>query len=239
MKHNIIFTPIDPATEDLLEPPQPSIRANIPSWYKKAPKYNHGEKSIKYTEYGNNLTVKSCMPMVDSFTSGYIHSTPCDIQVIRGDNGINLRWSHDLGGLLPPVAVRPKEFENSFFPKIEGYDDLSFNWTTYWNIKTPKGYSCLFTHPLNRPDLPFYSFSAVIDTDSWNIAGFHPFLIKENWEGIIPKGTPMFQVIPFKRDSWKSKKEKLSTNDKKLIFEKASKISNYYKHNLWSKKDYK
>jgi len=28
--------------------------------------------------------------------------------------------------------------------------------------------------------------------------------MKNNFEGLIPKGTPVIQVIPFKRDNWKS-----------------------------------
>jgi hypothetical protein len=29
-------------------------------------------------------------------------------------------------------------------------------------------------------------------------------VIQKGFEGIIEKGTPMFQIIPFKRDEWKA-----------------------------------
>jgi hypothetical protein len=32
-----------------------------------------------------------------------------------------------------------------------------------------------------------------------------PFTFKKNWSGILEKGTPMFQIIPFERNSWKAK----------------------------------
>lgn len=236
---DIVFTPISKEVGDLMDPPVPSRVGNIVDWHKNANKYSDGSKNVSYTIQGNNLTVKSCMPMVDAFTSGYVHLTPFDIEIIRSENGINIKWPSSLIDIDPPIAIRPKEIENSNMPKIFGYDPLSFSWTTYWNAKTPPGYSCILTHPLNRPDLPFYSFSGVIDTDSWNLAGLHPFLLKEGWEGIIPAGTPMFQVIPFKRDNWESAKKDFDINDKKLNFKRSSVIANYYKHNLWSKKDYK
>jgi hypothetical protein len=236
---DVVFTPIEKNIENLMEPPIPAKKNNIPDWHKEASKYSNGAKSISYTEYGNNLTVKSCMPLIDSFTSGYLFLTPFDIEIVREDSKILLKWSNEIKDITPPVAFRPKEIDSSNFPKIFGYDELSFSWTTYWNLKTPPGYSCIFTHPLNRADLPFYSFSGIIDTDKWNLAGLHPFIIKENWEGIIPKGTPYIQAIPFKRDDFKSKQKKYSIKDKKLNFERISVIGNFYKYNLWSKKDYR
>ena len=71
-------------------------------------------------------------------------------------------------------------------------------------IKTPPGYSVLFTHPMNWHYLPFYSLSGVVDTDTYTMPVLFPFMMKNNFEGIIPKGTPVIQIIPFKRDDWKS-----------------------------------
>jgi hypothetical protein len=237
---NIIFTPITESVGSFISPPFPSKAVNVPEWYKKSPKYIGNKKTPSYTIQGNNLTVKGCMPIVDSFTSGYTHCTPFDIEITREESSINVQWPSSIPSeIVPPIAVRPKEIENSNFPKIEGYDALTFGWTTYWNAKTPKGYSCLLTHPLNRPDLPFYSFSGIIDTDGWNLAGLHPFLLKEGWQGVIPAGTPMFQVIPFKRDRWNSKKEDFNLDDDRLAFKKMSVISGFYKTMFWNKKDYK
>jgi hypothetical protein len=48
--------------------------------------------------------------------------------------------------------------------------------------------------------------SGIIDTDSdlfvtW---GQLPFFIRKGFTGIIPCGTPLYQIIPFQRDSWQT-----------------------------------
>jgi len=62
------------------------------------------------------------------------------------------------------------------------------------------------------------------------------------WEGIIPAGTPIVQVIPFKRDSFtmqvsnsKEDLEAIERVNKRL----KSMFLNSYKVKFWSKKEYK
>ena len=74
-----------------------------------------------------------------------------------------------------------------------------------WTIKTPPGWSSYITHPIGYPDLPFKSISAMVDTDLLVTEINTPFTFKKNWSGILEKGTPMFQIIPFERNSWKAK----------------------------------
>ena len=100
----------------------------------------------------------------------------------------------------------------------------------------PDGYSGLIVHPLNRLDLPFFTISGTVDFDTFyypkvtNI----PFYIKKGFSGIIPKGTPMFQIIPVKREHWESKKEKNHTEENNL---KNSIFKNgIYRKDNWVKK---
>ena len=79
-------------------------------------------------------------------------------------------------------------------------------WSFDFSLKTPKGYSVLFCHPLNRFELPFQTFSGVVETDEYNQGTHFPFYIKKLNVGeiiIIKKGTPIVQIIPFKRENWK------------------------------------
>ena len=90
-------------------------------------------------------------------------------------------------------------------------------------------------------DLPFYTLGGVLDTDKWGEAGNHPFLLKKGFEGIIPKGTPIVQVIPFKRENWKAK---VTTNSKdnlyiKKLRQKDSVFKGWYKKFAWSNKSYR
>jgi hypothetical protein len=102
----------------------------------------------------------------------------------------------------------------------------------------------LFTHPLNRHDLPFRTFSGVVETDSYTLAVQFPFqFTKELEKGesyIIEKGTPVVQMVPIKRDSWEREKIEPNENEiKKNAFEYFSTISRSYKKNFWQKKEYK
>jgi hypothetical protein len=239
IEKNILFYPINKECAKYVDPPYPSSKHNIPQWYKDIPKYTNGDKGFKFLN-SNNLTVKSCLPVIDSLTSGYTFVLHCDVQVHRDENGnAFFRWAYNQPGVPSPVIVRTKE-NNCAWDEIDGYDSLEFNWLPSWNVKTPNGYSSVFTHPINRVDLPFYTLGGVIDTDGWGVVGNHPFLLKKGWEGIIPKNTPIFQIIPFKRDNWKSEvNNELTDEYRKQINLRDSFLKDYYKKNIWNSKNYR
>jgi hypothetical protein len=131
-----------------------------------------------------------------------------------------------------PAFITPFEF--FFIPLL-----FHFVWQTMVALNLPKGYSCIITHPLNRHDLPFISLSGIVDADSMLNEGSIPFYIKEDFEGLIKTGTPILQVIPFKREGWK-------LEEKKGLLEKATvngiRSLNYsygwYKKYVWKKKEF-
>lgn len=86
----------------------------------------------------------------------------------------------------------------------QGYYQEHFAWYPDWAVELPEGYSALYTHPLNRFDLPFFMTIGIIDNDKVNLPGTMPFFIAKGFEGTIPAGTPYAQIIPFKREDWKS-----------------------------------
>jgi hypothetical protein len=98
----------------------------------------------------------------------------------------------------------------------------------------------LATHPLNRHDLPFITLTGIIDGGVvMQSRGNFPFYIKEGFEGIIPKGTPIIQLIPFRQENWKSKKRVgLIEEGKKHNFLASSVISDWYKKTFWIRKKY-
>lgn len=238
----IKFYPVTIQTGKLIEPPTPASKYNIPDWFRKLPKYNFGASKFFYNGM-TNLTVKSCLPVVDGFTSGYTINLHCDIQVTQENGKTIFRWSYMQPGVPEPVRERVKTYiptDTCGWDGIDGYEDLNFNWFPSWSIKTPKGYSSIFTHPINRVDLPFYTLGGVIDTDGWGDPGNHPFLLKKGWEGIIPKGTPIVQVIPFKRENWSSDADKTMTDEyDKQLSKRDSYLKDYYKKFIWSSKSYK
>jgi len=75
--------------------------------------------------------------------------------------------------------------------------------------------------------------------DPVNGGGNYPFFLNRGFEGIIPVGTPMCQIIPFKRETWKAERnEELLkiANDQKISSQR--KFFNYYRDKIWKKKEY-
>ena len=233
----IVFTAVNSEYEEVFFAPKPSS-FSIPEWYKNIPKYMGNLKKLTVNENSEVLhTVKKCSPFLDALTSGYILTTPCDILVTKEEIVPKISWK-----LKVPIITHHQVEQTDDFPSIiwEDYYKMVFKWTNGFVINTPKNYSVLFTHPLNRVDLPFYTLSGIVETESFDIATNFPFVIKKDFEGIIPKGTPIVQIMPFKRESWES-----TTNAADEVKIRKSFISldrdlfGYYKNNFWKKKQWR
>jgi hypothetical protein len=97
----------------------------------------------------------------------------------------------------------------------------------------------MISHPANRFDLPFTTLSGIVDSDTALHEGNLPFFIKEGFEGLIPKGTPIFQIIPFKRENWKSEIDRdISIEANKNAFSAGSVLFGWYKSKVWKRKTY-
>jgi len=213
--------------------PQPS-RKYIPNWYKKAEKFVGGKPIINPYDDKGTTTVKACFPFLDAFTTGYTIELCQDIQVSIIDGQPHINW------LTEPVTVAQRSIDQLQGMAIgKEYHKINFSWKEIFYIKLPKNYSLLVTHPLNHFDLPFTTMSGVVDADEIMTKGNVPFLLKKDFEGIIPKGTPIMQLIPFKRDNWYSEIDDnlISEGQEKSISARRV-ISGWYKNNVWNKKSY-
>src|SRR5260370_372658 len=82
-------------------------------------------------------------------------------------------------------------------------------------LEATPGYSILFTHPVNRADLPFTTFTGLVDCDTFHDS---PVNFPARWHdtgfnGVLPKGTPVAQCLPVKRESWASQFDMLSNEE--------------------------
>ena len=236
----IEFEPFNHEAELLFERPQPAAQS-IPEWYKKMPVHMDGEKITGLSKSGvavSNLTLKGCSPFLDALTSGYMFVLPFDLEFRNHPGkGINVRWATNVNFI---GSHGPDQAPGLPAPVGGGIDLLK--WIPGWRAITPKGYSCLFTHPFNRHDLPFRTFSGVVDTDSYELGVEFPFqllnTIKEDIF-ILEAGTPICQMIPFKREDWRSSQVPFDEEaNKKNGFKLKSKIVRSYKNQFWSKKSY-
>ena len=215
--------------------PQPS-KKYIPVWYKKADKWIGGKPILNNETPEGGNTVKLCMPFLDSLINGYTVELAEDIQVRRDENNnLVISWHPDL--LM--LEQRPLDTIQGM-PIPKGYENAAFAWKFHFSFQTPKGYSAMVLHPINRHDLPFITVSAIVDSDYIVSDGWMPFFLKDDFEGIIPKGTPFVQIIPFKRDDWESEKDNtiLPIARRNLNLTRRV-LSGYYKLNHWKKKQYK
>jgi hypothetical protein len=202
----------------------------VPKWYKKMPNTDPNPKFLP-----NMLTIKSCVPFLDSFLTGYLLTTPVDFAVEQIDDGPKISWTDGDADYLQvrnPTHIAPN------FPVPAGHNDIHFTWKTQLSFRLPKGYSALYTHPLNRYDLPFTTLSAVVDADDVLQKGSVPFFMRDGFEGLIPKGTPFAQVVPIKREDWKAKQTPGLANLGDIKNSKSSSTMGFYKKNVWKKKSY-
>jgi hypothetical protein len=208
---------------------RPSV-SKIPQWWKD------GELTI----FDDRPGLKSCIPFMEIMSSGYTINLPFDIFVAKSEDGdITIRWNSPEEGAWPNfVAERPKELGETI-PRPAGHSPNHFVWSQQWGWKTPKGYSSIVCHPFNRFDLPFMTMSGIIDTDNYNLVPVNlPFFLKNNFEGVIKKGTPIAQIIIIKREDWNSKKMPYDPKSKYGLDNLKSVIEKSYKNRFWVKKKY-
>jgi hypothetical protein len=205
----------------------------LPQWYKDAPIYTDGKKFN--INAAPNITFKRCFPLLDSFTAGYISPLWADCQIVYDKTeGTVIKW-----GVQKPVFDMWVPRQVSTFEIPDGFDGKVFKYLHGWVPKTPPGYSTLITHPFGYQNLPFRAVTGIVDTDTLDTGTLTPIIFKKGWEGVLEKGTPMFQLIPFKREDWSSEFEVMKENENLYNVEKLhSKIVSSYGKFLRKKKNY-
>jgi len=198
-----------------VEKPVPASKI-IPEWYKKLDSYVGGEKKPLGDGARAPSTIKKCMPFFDAMSAGYKILSPCDVYVRQKDGQPEFEWTAFNMIKFHPIVQAPSLPQN----KVHGV--AIPKWNNPWSIKTPRGYSVLVIHPFNH-DLPFTILPGIIDTDTFNVPIAFPFTLNEpNFEGMIPAGTPIAQIIPFKRESWEMKFG--NQEDVKIILRQGTKL---------------
>lgn len=195
--------------EGLLPPPIPAAQG-LPDWLRTMP-----QEVSSAIMGGANDTVKRCPPFVDAMTSGFLIPLICDI---RFENG-QFSWDN----YLPPCSSvnfprAPLGLHDSAqltgTPLFEA-DRFIIKFHNLWTIEAPEGYSLLFTHPVNRFDLPFTTLTGQVDCDNYRDGWVHfPARWRDtNFSGVLPKGTPIAQCFPVKREKWNLKTAAFTDED--------------------------
>jgi hypothetical protein len=239
-KNKVIFTPESQMAEYVIPVPVPASSA-IPEWFKMIPSREPGSDGQQLSKFshGSNSTVKGCSPFLDALTGGYMFVLAADIEFSFDMNGMLYpNWLAD----YPLMTKQTTAYTNAMPKPFEKTED-AFKFNPGWRINTPKGYSTLFTHPLNRHDLPFRTFSGIVETDTYDIVTEFPFQIldpKDKTSFILKRGTPICQAIPFKREDWVSEVADFVPGQReKAAFNLFATIGRSYKKQFWQKKSFK
>jgi len=181
--------------------PAPALKF-APEWFKRLAHYV--VPTADEVQAGATVisTAKRCSPFQDSLGAGYIIPLPVKVTVSCSDNGeVSISWGQAMLETAPFQVISRHATEQLKGMGLEEGGVFKFNLP--WSVELPEGYSALYTHPLNRPDLPFQTFSGIVDNDQYMSPVNIPFI----WIGPpglyeLDAGTPVVQIIPFKREEW-------------------------------------
>ena len=192
-KTNIIFTAMDKIWDNSIYKPIPA-KNEIPEWYKQTNAYVNGKKQVIDVN-STEATIKKCMPVFDAILAGYLIKLNYDLDLRKTEEGMHFNWA-----AAPGLDFHPKS-QAPLYPGLIGESIPKF--INPWIIETPKGYSLLVLNPIHRHEYPIKILEGVVDTDKYATTINFPFQVTDSdFTGLIPAGTVIAQVIPFKRDKW-------------------------------------
>ena len=178
-----------------------------PDWWKKMKVFQHDRgKRIQ--------TIRACPAMDDWLKSGWYILANRDMEVVV-QNGYTYTQEHpytnekydEVKGKRQSMASPShpaQQFGHSFsYLGEDGPVKDAFKMRNAWNIITPPGYSCFYLDPFLFQNNHFATWQGVIDTDDFNVNQDNSQIIfypKVDYSFVIPEGTPLVQIIPFKRE---------------------------------------
>jgi hypothetical protein len=194
---------------DELIRPIPARRA-LPDWLRTMPRVAFSET------HGREVrTVKQCPPFVDAMAHGFIIPLPCDIHL--RDGVLSWDWDHP----VLSVDAHPRSPVSFHAPaQVVGTpffspDTVIVKFNSFWTIELEEGHSLFATHPVNRADLPFRLLTGLIDCDRFTDVGvlFPAVWVDPEFEGVVPRGTPVAQCFPVVRETLDLSCEPFSAED--------------------------
>jgi hypothetical protein len=218
----------DPPLLGQLPPPTPAIK-QAPAFYKAIPK-----DMPDNPEMG---TVKRCVPYLDAMSAGFIIPLWADIQIAC--------FGGQVMAMLPSGSPVDPTLAEHGYQQIPGHPladspsgKVVLKFMNPWLIETKPGYSCLFTAPMNHLETRIKVFDGVVDTDSYYHNVNLPFL----WTGgegvfLLPKGMPLVQVIPFRRETYELEIGPTDTDRRRAVSEQTAEIGkDAYRREYWSQR---
>ena len=210
-----------PELAGVLPRPIPAAHG-LPDWFKAMP-----QKAFSQDLEGEFLTIKKCPPVIDAMTYGFLMPLATDLKVENGEFTWDTGWP---GGAYANITRSPIGFHAA--SQVAGSpfhdeDQFIIKFNNFWTIQLPPGYSLLVHHPINRDDLPFRALSGLVDCDTYNEAFVHfpTRWVDPAFNGVLPKGTPVVQCVPIKRENWSLQFSSMTDAEKQRVYDAATDIS--------------
>tara|TARA_B100001248_G_scaffold128044_1_gene95961 strand:- start:96 stop:995 length:900 start_codon:yes stop_codon:yes gene_type:complete len=177
-----------------------------PDWWKKM-------KVFQAVRGRRTQTIRACPAMHDWTKSGWYLLANRDIEVLCGSDRMSLSdenfTTKDTTRKSYESPTHPSDqFDNAFDYLKDGefgHVKDAFKMRNPWNIITPPGYSTYYVDPFLFQNKFFAVWQGIIDTDKFNVNQDNSQIIfypRVNESFTIKEGTPLCQVIPFKREEW-------------------------------------
>ena len=171
-------------------PPYLNGPTSMPKWYRALSKSRGMKKCAAINDY---LSLGMTMPLWSNiffrpspegnFWESRIENMQPPLRNLQIDG-----FNYEQHGQCPITGVR--KIENAQIPKI----------VTPWRIETAPGWSCLFLPVLWEPSNDYDVLPSIVHTDFYHTVNI-VLNIKTNTDFVIPYGTSMYHIIPFKRTS--------------------------------------
>lgn len=181
--------------------PKPTLaRDTLPAWLRAMP----AQRPADFLAGASVRTIKQCPPFIDAMQTGILFPLAADVTVRGGE----LSWNWDLPvhpvarPSRAPVGVHLPE-QAAGMPGLDWPGQFIVKFTNFWTVELPEGWSMLFTHPVNRFDLPFRSITGLVECDGWRdgLVHFPAMWSDPEFEGVLPAGTPVAQGFPVRREA--------------------------------------
>lgn len=244
----IYFEEKYPTLRGIIEPPTPITKANMKWWQSITAQYNPelgtgSEPSAWVKKHRVGGSARACPAITDVLTHGYVMYSGIDVYFDTTDDEVKAQRvqgvPQDRDG--NEILYRNDPWQtNDILYTPAGFSPQTFKMDPMYGIRTDEGYSVLITSIFYRDDLPWRFMDAIIDSDKFGVYDHISFWIKNDFKGVVKQGTPMFQVIPFKREDFemviRDYDENQHVSQSHGVY---STFTQGYKKHFWNRKKFK
>ncbi|MAS91603.1 MAG: hypothetical protein CMO55_00280 [Verrucomicrobiales bacterium] len=199
-----------------LAPPAPATKY-IPRWfrgmdthYNRVTDFQTFPKELKIRQ---NSTVKQCPAIIDFLRTGYVLPLWCDYSItFRKDGTFSWQTPNEEFALLSHPRKQYETMPNEGF-KAE------VKFVSPWYCRTSPGYSIRVLPCYYHFDHLWAAMPGIVHSDQHHTTHINALFQMEEGQIILPRGTPMAYIVPFRRERYDLDIHEASAEDVDLIDE--------------------